>query len=282
MIFSCPGLESDITSEQVIQTLFQKEGETAHALLAAAQYEQQKNDSLFITFPIGLTLETEAFGGKVTQDANGRRISQIPFHSIEEMLLSQPCRVDQGIVRETMAAIRMTREEAVILKVSGASAVLLNLIGMAELCRAMRKKPKLLHKALGKINDWLFHYIQEGLKQGVSIISFSDTGCSFGLLRQKDYQEFVGDYQVELFARLQRASYKGVIHVCGVTSAALQNSGFITMSLLDGKGMSLGKSLLEMAKREEVAFFGHSCLKQEKKKMDFLYQIHFLNKKRSD
>jgi hypothetical protein len=138
------------------------------------------------------------------------------------------------------------------------------------LCRAVRRSPRLVHESLKKINSWLVFYALSALKkESVRIISFSDTGC-MGMISRKDYREFSAYWQLKLFAAIKPHLRCRLVHICGMTSSRLEQSKVVETRRMATENKLFAELLLDMAEREDVYFCGHSCIRHEHCRQNYM------------
>lgn len=258
--FQCSGVEESTAF------LLGESDYSAQSMLRISCEEQKEHNSCFLKLPPAFMPEAAVFGAKSTSD--------YPYSSIENFLVVQP---NDAILQEILKSIRMTKDEPVLFKVTGAFSVLAALIEPMKLYKAMVKSPNFLHQALQKVNSWLTEYVISALQSGPAIVSFADPSGLCELLGKQFYTDFVANYQMALFHSLEPFLTQSAVFICGKNSVDLQKCGFLTSVPLPCTQKNLGEELLLRAREEDFTFCGHGCMLEERVPQKHIWKL-MLNK----
>lgn len=227
----------------------------------------------FVQLPFCLTIEAEALGAKVNLgDKNiGPRISQYVFNSIDEIDNIQRIDYTKNRIKEVLQAVQLLSSEGekVILSVQGPYTIAQSLIDPKLLFKASRKDKDKVDKLLTFIEDEVVDYIREGMKRGAKIISYGDSSGTLDILGPKMYKELSGKYNLNVLKRGAEALSDCIIHICGVTSASLHNSGLIkSISIELDEELTYGEAINRVIdENKDIKVIGHNCIKRFNIKM---------------
>jgi len=267
--------------EEIPQQLVQKEQFSFPEVLLHAEemiklskaIKDYRNEE-YVKLPFCLTIEAEALGAKVNLgDKNiGPRISQYSFNSIDELDNIQRIDYTKNRIREVLEAIQLLADEGekVILSVQGPYTIAQSLMDPKLLFKATRKDKDKVDKLLTFIEDEVVGYIEKGINRGVKIISYSDSSGTLDILGPKMYEELSGKYNLNVLKRVSKVLKDEIIHICGVTSASLQNSGLIkSISYELNEQLTYSEAINKVIdENKNIKVIGHNCINRFNMKME--------------
>ncbi len=227
----------------------------------------------YCKLPFCMTVESESLGGKINlgDPKIGPRISQYAFNSINELDNIRGIDYGKNRIKEVLEAVEILSGEGeqVILNVQGPYSIAQTLIDPKLIFKAARKEKYRIEQFLSVIEDIVVSYIKEGIKRRAKIISYGDASGALDILGPKMYSDLSGRYNYNVLKRVSKDLNDGIIHVCGVTSASLHNSGFTKSTLVEIDGEMTYSEALKKAVTENssIKIVGHNCIKRLNKKM---------------
>lgn len=227
----------------------------------------------YCKLPFCMTVEAESLGGKINLGDHkiGPRISEYAFNSIDELDNITGIDYEKNRIKEVLEAVEILTGEGqkVVLSIQGPYSIAQSLIDPKFIFKAVRKEKYKIERFLSVIEDAVVSYIMEGINRGAKIISYGDASGALDIIGPKMYRELSGRYNYNVLRRVSKDLHDGIIHVCGVTSASLHNSGFVksTQIEIDGE-MSYSEALKKAVKENSsIKIVGHNCIKRLNIKM---------------
>ena len=240
-------------------------------MLSKAIKEYKKEQ--YCKLPFCTTVEAESLGGKVNLGDHkiGPRICQYGFNSIDELDNISGADYTKNRIKEVLEAVEILSGEGemVILNVQGPYSIAQSLIDPKLIFKAARKEKYRIEHFFNLIEDMVVSYIKEGIKRGVKVISYGDAGGTLDILGPKMYSELSGRYSYNVLKRVSADLHDEIIHLCGVTSASLEKSGFIKSTLVEiNEEMTYSEAIKKAAEENSsIKLVGHNCIKRFNVKM---------------
>jgi uroporphyrinogen-III decarboxylase len=223
--------------------------------------------------PFCLTVEAEALGAniKLGDEKIGPRVGEYAFKNIEDLKNLKEINLTKGRIGEVLKAVESLSKqgETVALSVQGPFTIMSSLIDPLIFYKAVRKDRAAVETFMEVICSSLEEYIQEALKRGAKIISFSDSAGSLDILGPKTYKDFSGRYSHAVLKGLEDKLGSAFVHLCGVTSKSMDKAGFIKSTPIEVEAnMTYGEALEKVINtRDDVKIIGHNCLKRTNLKL---------------
>jgi len=266
--------------EEIPQQLLQKEQFSfpevhlhAEEMVKLSKAIKDYRNEEYVKLPFCVTIEAEALGAKVNLgDKNiGPRISQYSINSIDELGDIPRINYRKNRIKEVLDAIQILSDEGekAILSVQGPYTIAQSLIEPKLLFKAARKDKDKVDKLLNLIEDEVVGYIKEGINRGVKIISYSDSSGTLDILGPNMYEELSGKYNLNVLKKVSKVLKDGIIHICGVTSASLQNSGLIkSISYELNEELTYSEAINKVIdENKNIKVIGHNCINRFNMKM---------------
>lgn len=235
--------------------------------LLAKELKNYRRDSI-ARLPFCATVEAEAFGGdiKLGDMKAGPRVGKYAYSSVEELEDIPPMNIENGRIGEVLKAVeKLSCEgETVALCVEGPFTVITSLIDPVFIYRYIRKDSKLVHSIFEKIEQGLVGYINEGLKRGAKIISYSDSAGAIDIVGPKIYKEYSGKATCQILKSIEPMLDQAIVHLCGKTTSALEQT---KMCVIEGisleKDITYGEGIKRLInERSDIKFIGNACIKR--------------------
>lgn len=251
-----------------IEVSFPKVHSDAEEMVKLGKAFKEYHKLVAVNLPFCMTVEAEALGASVNLGdwKNGPRISNFAFSKLEELEHIKDIDFTKNRINEVLTAckILVAEGERVVLNVQGPYTIAQALIDPRVLFKALRKDKEKLEVLLGTIEDFVVDYIREALKRGVQIISYGDSSGTLDILGPNLYGELSGKYNVNVLRRVSALIDNQILHVCGVTSAALHNGGLINSTkIVYEEELTYEEALRKAMKdKKHIKIFGHNCIKK--------------------
>lgn len=223
--------------------------------------------------PFCLTVEAEALGGdiKMGDEKNGPRVGEYAFNDIEDLKDIKLINLTKQRISEVLKAVQNLKAdgETVALSVQGPFTIMSSLIDPLLFYKAVRKDKNLVEGFMETICDSIVKYIEEGVKRGAKIISFSDSAGAIDILGPKMYKDYSGRYNYNVLKKVENKLGDSILHLCGKTSVSMDKAGFIKSIAIEvEKDITYGEALNKIMKESKDAkIIGHNCLKKSPLKM---------------
>lgn len=231
----------------------------------AKALKEDKNDKI-CRVPFCVTVEAEALGAdiKLGDNKSGPRVNDYLFNSVEELSNIKVLDLTKGRIREVLTAVEMLdkKDEVVALNVEGPFTIISSLIDPLNFYKGIRKNRELVDKFMEVIEDNIVKYILAGIKSGAQIISYADPVGSIDIVGPKIYKELSGKVTYNVLKRIEDKLEGVIVHLCGKTSIAFDELGFINSTFIKVKGNTYGQAIVELLEYETVKFIGHRCIKE--------------------
>ncbi|RNC28549.1 MAG: hypothetical protein AWM53_01383 [Candidatus Dichloromethanomonas elyunquensis] len=278
--FKCPGHNTEHIPEEVLKEasiIFPNAYTDKSGMVALARTQKEYRNEVFAKVPFCVTVEAEAFGADIKMgDAvhrprpNGRR-----FSSLEELSGIQVPDISKGRMGEVLDAIGILAEsgEKAILNIVGPFTIIHALINHANFFNGLRKDPSKIKEILAVIENCVIQYGIEGVKRGAAIISYEDAVGVQDIVGPAIYRDFSGPSSLRIINGIKEIGGKFLIHLCGRTSASLENADMARSYVIEtGKASTYDQALEEvLAKSTGPIVVGHKCIAWGSMKMDQPY-----------
>ena len=277
MDFICTGDDLDqIPEEVVVKTGISLPG--AHSdknsiATLAGELRKHRGD-VIARVPFCLTVEAEAYGAhiKLGNAVAGPRVESYRFASIDEMTNLQGLDCSKGRIKEVLDAVEILAGagESVTLSVEGPFTILSSLIDPMNFYKGLRKDAQRIQEIMAVIEEGVIRYSLEGIKRGASIISYGDPVGAIGIVGPKVYRDYSGPSSWRIIKGIKEAGGgKVVIHLCGMTSTALEKIELAKAYPIEtDTNSTYGQALLgQLDKATEPIVIGHRCIKGSLNKM---------------
>ncbi|UWG97361.1 hypothetical protein LPY66_00535 [Dehalobacter sp. DCM] len=275
--FKCPGHNQDHIPEEVLKEAgitLPNAYTDKNGIVALARVLKNYQNDVFAKVPFCVTVEAEAFGAHIKMgDAlhrprtNGRR-----FSSIGELSSIQRPDISKGRIGEVLDAVGIMAEsgEKVILNIVGPFTIIHSLIDSTLFYNGVRKEPSKIKEILAVIEDSVIQYGIEGAKRGASIISYEDAVGVTDVTGPKMYKEFSCPSSRRIICGIKEAGGRFLIHLCGRTSAALENADMVhSYAIKASNAFTYGHALARLLDElTEPIIVGHKCIAWGPMKMD--------------
>ena len=219
----------------------------------------------FCLLPFCRTVEMEAVGGNVNfgnADTGPRSASPI-CESPEDFLGLPDIDFSRGRVSEVLGACRMLADagEHVCLEITGPWTQMQSLMESRKVIRMQRKQPELALRVMNKIGEQLLRYVDEARRNGVQIITYSDSAGSLEILSPKlmdwSTREFLHPFMKKL---VERIGDDMVLQLCPKFAYALIDTGLADVKVHDlGERVDFLEAILQL--RGQAKVVGQACIK---------------------
>ena len=260
------GINEDVTKKLDLKfpDAYMKRDTMAEVALAIKEHDE----ATFCELPFCHTVEAEAIGGIVNfgDEKAGPRAKEYICTDPEEILGLKEIDFSEGRIFEVLEACRILREqgEDVVLDVAGPFTVMNILIDPVHVFKAMRKRPELMKKVFWRLGNDVLRYIEEGIKRGVTMISYADSSGGVNILGPKMAEQVVEDFTYEYMKKLQEITEnKAIVLLCPKTTFALlgtKKAEFVDVKL--PAPMRYSEACAWLAGKEK--FVGQMCIKNIK------------------
>ncbi|SHJ80875.1 methyltransferase, MtaA/CmuA family [Hathewaya proteolytica DSM 3090] len=229
--------------------------------------KESKGDNI-CRLPFCNTVEAEALGAiiKLGDNKTGPRVERYLFNSIEELDKIQDIDFTKGRISEVLKAVGTLKEqgETVVLNIEGPFTIISSLIDSTTFYKAIRKNKDIVDKFIGNIEASVIKYAIEASKRGVDVISYSDPVGAMDLVGPKVFKEVSAPASLRIIKAMRDNISGVIIHVCGKTSASLENSGLCSSERIEyDADKTYGKAMMEIFKeRTDCKVLGHACIKR--------------------
>ncbi|MCR1899711.1 hypothetical protein NSA47_12060 [Irregularibacter muris] len=266
-IFKCIGNEEEKIPQELFQDLsftYREANEDSEGMIALAKALQLIKGG-FCTLPFCNTVEAEAFGCEIKFDAQaGNRVQSYPIHAQGDIEHLRDIDFSQGRIARVLEGVnRLSAQgEKVCLNILGPISIS-NLIMESKLFyRTYRKNPEIIESLLKRIENNIIHYMQQGIKMGADILSYSDPTGTMDILGPKFYQEVSGPSTYRILKGAEQNLEGALLHICGKTSTSLEKIGVVKKKTLDTAGNPYWEKLQQLPRENQgVKFIGHWCMK---------------------
>ncbi len=254
-----------------------------YIIALSKELKEDKKDTL-CKLPFCNTVEAEALGGNIKLgDAKaGPRVESYAFNSIEELMEIGEIDLTQKRINEVLKAVEIlsSQGETVALNVEGPFTITTSLVDSRVFYKAIRKDKEMVYKFLKIMEDNIIRYMKEGIKRGAKIISYGDPVGSKDIVGPKIYTEFSGRSTYNILKYMEGELGESILHICGKTSTAFQNMGFIkSYPIKFEEDITYGNAIeYVLENRKDINIIGHNCIKRTplKLKDSTLWSIEFL------
>ena len=277
--------------EEIPESIVKKMGMNFPEIHTKAEYmatlskelKEYKKDTL-CRVPFCNTVEAEALGGNIKLgDAKaGPRVESYAFNSIDELMEIGEINLTQKRINEVLKAVEIlsSKGETVVLNVIGPFTIITSLVDSRIFYKAMRKNKEMVYDFLKIIEDNIVKYMEEGINRGAKIISYADPVGAKDIVGPKVYKDFSGKSSYNILKNMEDKLDDSIMHICGKTSTALQNIGFIEAHPIKfEENVSYGYAIdYILENRKDINIIGHNCIKKTplKLKNSTLWSIEFM------
>lgn len=229
--------------------------------------KKYKKDTI-CKLPFCVTVEAEAMGAdiKFGDEKNGPRVNNYVFKSIDQLLNMEEIDLCRGRIKQVLDAVENLsgQKEVVSLNVEGPFTIISSLMEPGLFYRAIRKNGEIIDQFISVIEDSIVKYALAGIKRGAKIISYADPAGAMEIVGPKIYKDLSGRISCNLLKRVRDSAGCFIIHLCGKTSTAFEQSGFCTSeSVKYDEKLTYGEAIsLLPGNSENIRIIGHSCIKR--------------------
>ena len=269
MVFKCAGQDLEVIPEDAVAAIgssYREIYSRRDAMAAMAlEMKRRKQDSL-CKVPFCVSVEAEALGAHVRVEDS---IIPPALHGYacktgDELKSLPDIDFSSGRIHEVLesASILAGQGECVSIRAEAPFTILMMLMDLTGIALCFRKCPEALHSALDHIGNQLAEYIRLAVGRGARIISYSDPSGIPDYIGDEFYRELCAKPTCRVLRKVQPYMQLSVVHLCGRTSAAMQNEGFCRSGQLPVKAQSYGEALAEAAGMPDIWLLGHGCLQK--------------------
>lgn len=222
---------------------------------------------IFCRVPFCMTVEAESLGAKINMgdEKYGPRAKEYAFKNLDELESIKPIDLTSGRIKTVLGAIHELKEsgEIPILAVEGPFTILSSLIDSTAFYKELRKNPDQANEFLNFLEDEIVKYILSGIENGAKIISFGDPAGSIDIVGPKVFREYSGKIAKNIIEKVRSKEKNCIIHLCGLTSVALENEGMCKFNPLNCDSETYGKAIYEIIhENTKTKIIGHNCIKK--------------------
>lgn len=277
--------------EEIPESIVKKIGRGFPEVHTKAEYiatlskelKEYKKDTL-CRVPFCNTVEAEALGGNIKLgDAKaGPRVESYAFNSIDELMEIGEIDLTKKRINEVLKAVEIlsSKGETVVLNVEGPFTIITSLVDSRVFYKAIRNNKEMVYEFLKVMEDNIMKYMKEGIDRGAKIISYGDPVGSKDIVGPKVYKEFSGKSTYNILKHMEDKLDDSIMHICGKTSTAFQNMGFVESHPIKFEGdITYGHAIdYILENRKDINIIGHNCIKRTplKLKDSTLWSIEFL------
>lgn len=257
------GINENITKKLNLKfpEAYMKKDTIVEIALAIKEYDK----ATFCELPFCSTIEGEAIGGIINygDEKAGPRAKEYICTKMEEILELKKIDFTKGRIFETLEACKILVEkgENVVLEVAGPFTIMNVLIDPIHVFKTMKKNLELMKKVLWRLGNDVLEYVEEGLKRGVTMISYADSSGGVNILGPKMAEQVVNDFTYEYLKKLEKITEnRAIIQLCPKTTLALictEKAKFIDIEL--EKSMKYGEACFSLVGKENIV--GQMCIK---------------------
>lgn len=267
--FKCPGRYTAHVPAQILadagiafpEAYTEKNGMAGFAGLTRKYLKDE-----FAKVPFCVSVEAEAFGAPVKIGDAVHRPRPIGgrFSSIEELAGIQPPDITKGRMGQVLDAVGVLAEsgEKVILNITGPFTIIYFLVNSSTFFQGLKKNPAQIKEILTVIEKTVIEYGVEGIKKGASIISYEDSVGVPDVVGPESYKELSAPSNLRVINGIKAAGGRFLIHLCGRTSAAMENAGMVSSNMIEtGKNLTYSQALANLlGTLTGPAVIGHKCM----------------------
>ncbi|MBM7625036.1 uroporphyrinogen decarboxylase family protein [Sporohalobacter salinus] len=249
----------------------------------AKALKEDKGDKI-CRVPFCVTVEAEALGADIKLGNNnvGPRVNDYIFDSVEDLGDIGELDLTNGRIKEVLTAVETLSQEGefVILSVEGPLTIISSLIDPINFYKGIKKNKEVINKFMEVIEDSIVKYILAGINKGAKIISYADPAGSMDIVGPKIYKEINGQVTYNVLQRIEDELDSEIIHLCGKTSTAFDELGYIKSTSIEVEGKNTyGEVIIELLTSDKnIKFLGHKCIKQTPAELekDYVWELELI------
>lgn len=226
------------------------------------------NNDCFVHVPFCLTVEAAALGAQINlgDEKNGPRVGNHTYNSLEQLLALdyRKMMLEGERISVVMEAIRkLSKDNTVILYVNGIFTMLSYLVEIGTVYRTMRNDIETSQRTLDMISDCIVAFIEEGLKNGAKIISYSDPVGDITLMGKKTFSQLPAPATIKLLKRVMDLLDDQAIYLCGRMTSGLKKLELIEIEKREVCDVgNMGGGIMKILSEKNVKLIGNSCIKR--------------------
>ena len=272
MVFKCAGQDLEVIPEDAVAAIdssyrdvySRREAITAMAL----EMKRRKHDSV-CKVPFCVSVEAEALGAHVRVENSiiPPALHGYACKSSDDLAVLPEIDFSRGRIHEVLESVRTLagQGECVSVRVEAPFTILMMLMDLTRIASCFRRSPEVLYGALDHIGNQLAGYIRLATEQGARIISYADPSGIPDYIGSEFYRELCAKPTCRVLHKVRPYMQHGLVHLCGRTSAAMQNEDFCSAEQLPVVSASYGEALAEVADMPDVWLVGHGCMQNTAK-----------------
>ena len=210
--------------------------------------------------PLMQNMEAVALGAKAEVISEVYAIKEYTFSKIADVHIEKGQLMQTTEIQTILNYIDRHQGETFLLDVEGPFSVLAGLVNPTVLYLAGRKDKENLKMLLKAIAEEQATYVTEAIRLGVQVISLAEPEGAVELVGKKFYKEFCGPMLHYFLKLIEPELTHAVVQICGKTSYALEQSGFVLTKRMRVEEKKYLDTLMEIAKDKRTKFVGHACI----------------------
>ncbi len=240
-----------------------------HILNLACQIKE-RNNAVCLKLPFDDYVEAEVFGAQVDRSD---KIPKIRYKVENSRNIIQGIGMSEvAPINQILKAVKLSREEPLILQVQAPFSILAYLIEPMVLFKKLLRNPEDVKNSLYNIEKFLEGYIKSAIENGADIISISDPCASVELLGEENYRIYSATPIVHLLKQIEPWLDRSMIHLCPRCSSLLEQLGLFRRETFEIDQKDLQKALISISQNPSIHFTGHQCIHKS-----FASKIHLLS-----
>ncbi|MEW8956529.1 uroporphyrinogen decarboxylase family protein [Clostridium sp.] len=230
------------------------------------EFKTYRKDNIYF-LPFCLTILPEAFGAQINlgDEKYLPRVKEYAINSLEDIDDLKEIDFQSGRVKQVLDAIEELKKESnyVALKVEGPFTVITSIMDPRIFYKLLRKDRDKALDIINKVEKGILEYIDKAIERGVDIISYGDSSGVESIVGKNVYRDFSGISTLNVVKEFSRCNYKGILHLCGLTSLSLYNNGFIELvPIRYDENLTYGQGLINIMKdKNHPKVLGGQCIK---------------------
>ena len=271
--FKCQGEDNEHIPQEILELgiPFPEAYSEKHSMVKLSkEFNKYKNDYIYF-LPFCLTVLPEAFGAKINlgNEKYLPRVKEYAVNSLEKIDDLKDIDFSRGRISQVLDAIEELKKESkyVSLKVEGPFTVITSIMDPRIFYKLLRKDKDKALSIIDKVEKGILDYINKAMERGVDIISYGDSSGVESIIGKKLYMDFSGNSTLNIIKEFSSKKYKGLLHLCGLTSLSLYNNEFIDLVPIDyDDGLTYGEGLINIMERgDSTRILGGRCIKSTNK-----------------
>ncbi len=241
-------------------------------LLAIADRNQEK----LVMLPFDYMAEAMAMGAEATgfADVYGLRGTGKLLEEAGGLLALPRLDVTKGRLGQIIKAVSMIAERGYTpcLNLSGFLAIGDVLLSTEKVFLAWRGQKQVLFTFYQRYTEDLVRFADRALQAGAKVISYSDPLSAASLIGPKMAKEMGRELLIPLLQKLVALPYRGIIHVCGVSTAPLAAAGTAVLRPRRVAVASYQQVVIKAAEQtEKMEILAYGCLNRKRTTEQLVY-----------